>query len=123
MSFKAKILLVVGVMLGVTGLTGAVTVWRLVGQVPKLEPTRVAADQVAGVAVPLLDVIKDINADVLQVWQWLTDISATRGLDGLDDGFDEAAAYAERFAAGAGGVAVSACFPLRAWCCGTRIAN
>ena len=29
--------------------------------------------------------------DVIQVQQWLTDISATRGLDGLDDGFDEAA--------------------------------
>lgn len=34
---------------------------------------------------------------IVQVQQWLTDISATRGLDGLNDGFDEAAANAGRF--------------------------
>jgi methyl-accepting chemotaxis protein len=32
---------------------------------------------------------------VIQVQQWLTDISATRGQDGLDDGFQEAAHHAE----------------------------
>jgi methyl-accepting chemotaxis protein len=31
-----------------------------------------------------------LKLDILQVQQWLTDISATRGLDGLDDGFSEA---------------------------------
>jgi len=31
-----------------------------------------------------------MRQDVIQVQQWLTDISATRGLDGLDDGFAEA---------------------------------
>ena len=31
-----------------------------------------------------------IRVYVLNVWQWLTDISATRGQDGLDDGFAEA---------------------------------
>ncbi len=34
---------------------------------------------------------------VIQVQQWLTDISATRGLDGLNDGFDEAENHAQRF--------------------------
>ena len=38
--------------------------------------------------------------DVIQVQQWLTDISATRGLDGLDDGFDEAAASKASFLRG-----------------------
>ncbi|MBK1648470.1 methyl-accepting chemotaxis protein [Rhabdochromatium marinum] len=33
---------------------------------------------------------------VIQVQQWLTDISATRGLDGLNDGFDEAANHARQ---------------------------
>ncbi len=33
-----------------------------------------------------------MKLDVMQVQQWLTDISATRGLDGLDDGFAEAEA-------------------------------
>ena len=43
--------------------------------------------------------IKDIELNVVQVEQWLTHISATRGLDGLDDGFGEAEAQAEAFAA------------------------
>ncbi len=38
----------------------------------------------------------DVRFDVIQVQQWLTDISATRGLDGLDDGLDEAQKYAEK---------------------------
>ena len=35
-------------------------------------------------------VVRDMNREVIQIQQWLTDISATRGQDGLDDGFDEA---------------------------------
>ncbi|MFE8070469.1 methyl-accepting chemotaxis protein [Marinobacteraceae bacterium S3BR75-40.1] len=35
--------------------------------------------------------------NVVQVQQFLSDISATRGLDGLDDGLDEAASNAQRF--------------------------
>jgi len=31
-----------------------------------------------------------MRVDVIQIQQWLTDISATRALDGLNDGFDEA---------------------------------
>lgn len=34
---------------------------------------------------------------VIQTQQWFTDISATRGLDGLNDGFDEAAIQREQF--------------------------
>ena len=33
----------------------------------------------------------EFRLNVIQIQQWLTDISATRGLDGLDDGFDTAA--------------------------------
>lgn len=41
--------------------------------------------------------LKDAQIDAIQVQQWLTDISATRGLDGLDDGPAEAAKHAESF--------------------------
>jgi methyl-accepting chemotaxis protein len=34
---------------------------------------------------------------IVQVQQWLTDISATRGLDGLDDGFSNAEIHAQNF--------------------------
>lgn len=43
--------------------------------------------------------IYDVKVDVIQVQQWLTDISATRGLDGLDDGLDQAKGFAERLPA------------------------
>ena len=32
---------------------------------------------------------KDLQLHVIQVQQWLTDISATRGAEGFDDGYDE----------------------------------
>ena len=41
--------------------------------------------------------VKDMTSQVIQIQQWLTDISATRGLDGLDDGFDEAKSNYEGF--------------------------
>ncbi|MBQ5999324.1 MAG: hypothetical protein IJL70_07635, partial [Treponema sp.] len=42
---------------------------------------------------------KDLQLHVIQVQQWLTDISATRGAPGYDDGFDEAKQHAEAFTA------------------------
>jgi len=43
--------------------------------------------------------LENMRFDIVQVQQWLTDISATRGLDGLNDGFDVAAEFAEKFEA------------------------
>ena len=43
---------------------------------------------------------KDLDRDVVQVQQYLQDISATRGRDGLDDGFAEAARVRGDFVAG-----------------------
>lgn len=39
---------------------------------------------------PMIHNSYQLQIAVIQVQQWLTDISATRGLDGLNDGFDEA---------------------------------
>lgn len=41
--------------------------------------------------------IKDIKFDVVQVQQWLQDLSSTRGLDGLDDGKEKAKEFADLF--------------------------
>ncbi|MEA4909577.1 MAG: HAMP domain-containing methyl-accepting chemotaxis protein [Anaerolineaceae bacterium] len=41
--------------------------------------------------------VTSIRYDVTQVWQWLTDISATRGAQGYDDGLDVAESYAQHF--------------------------
>jgi methyl-accepting chemotaxis protein len=42
---------------------------------------------VTGAVLPLVTVAADLRLHVTQVQQYLTDISATRGQDGLDDGF------------------------------------
>jgi methyl-accepting chemotaxis protein len=47
--------------------------------------------------IPLLNKSEQAKLAVVQVQQWLTDISATRGLDGLNDGFDEAENNAKLF--------------------------
>ena len=41
--------------------------------------------------------LNELRFDVIQVQQWLTDISATRGVPGFDDGYSEAKTYAENF--------------------------
>ena len=41
-----------------------------------------------------------MRMDVVQIQQWLTDISATRGLNGLDDGFNEAEKSYQSFLSG-----------------------
>ena len=47
-------------------------------------------------------IARKMELDVVDVQQWLTDISATRGLDGLNDGFDEADKSKQSFLAGLG---------------------
>jgi len=47
--------------------------------------------------IPILSKAHQLKLSVVQVQQWLTDISATRGLDGLNDGFDEAENNAKIF--------------------------
>ena len=50
-----------------------------------------SADFAAGTALDLVVTVKRLNINVIQIQQWLTDISATRAMDGMNDGFDEAA--------------------------------
>lgn len=49
-----------------------------------------AAERAADQALTLVTMVKDIRGDVMRVQLWLTDVSATRGLEGLDTGFEEA---------------------------------
>ena len=55
--------------------------------------------QLTQVNIPSMLALKELQLNVIQVQQWLTDISATRGLDGLNDGFDEAEKNANMFRA------------------------
>ena len=54
-------------------------------------------NHLATVDTVVLNKAHEIKLAVVQVQQWLTDISATRGQDGLDDGFKEAEEAARLF--------------------------
>ncbi len=62
-----------------------------------LDRVGLAADTVANRSIALIKAAKDIKLDVVQVQQFLTDISATRAQDGLNDGFKDAQEFAGRF--------------------------
>jgi methyl-accepting chemotaxis protein len=51
-------------------------------------------------SAPFAELAGQMQRDIIQVQQWLTDISATRALDGLNDGFDEAEASYQSFLKG-----------------------
>ncbi|HEY9080663.1 methyl-accepting chemotaxis protein [Magnetovibrio sp.] len=97
MSIKARLIAVLAVILLVFAGAATVTLVNLNAQLPKLELTEDSSNVVAHEAIPLMVLIKDIKLDVVQVQQWISDISATRGLPGFDDGFTEAANYAQKF--------------------------
>lgn len=48
------------------------------------------------VIVPLTASVATLQLDIVQVQQWLTDISATRAQDGLNDGFESAEKFANQ---------------------------
>lgn len=52
-------------------------------------------EQVKEVLPNLLDFL-ELQLNVVQIQQWLTDVSATRAAEGFDDGFDEAKAYFDK---------------------------
>ncbi|MEZ4703376.1 MAG: methyl-accepting chemotaxis protein [Rhodothermales bacterium] len=87
MSIRVKLLAGFGV---IALLFGALTVENRNMLNEGISAIEEARDQ--GYAAAVL--AKEIKLDVIQVQQWLTDISATRGAEGFDDGFDEAARYA-----------------------------
>ena len=101
MSIKGKVFAILAMIMVVTGGATGVTTIKLFGQGPGLKKTEAETARLADAAVPLLVKIKEIKADVIQVQQFLTDISATRGQDGLDDGLEKAKSFADKFAADA----------------------
>jgi len=62
--------------------------------------SQVASDHITEInnrEFPILNKAHELKLAVIQVQQWLTDISATRGRGGLNDGFDEAERNAKAF--------------------------
>lgn len=97
MSMKFRTIAVMALFVFVSAVMGALINLRLRDEVPQLAAIQHDANLISTKTVPLLILSKDIKFHVVQVQQWLTDISATRGLDGLNDGFSEAEAHAKAF--------------------------
>ncbi len=97
MTIKSKLIAILVLLVLILGGISGLTYFRLDSQSPQLRQMKAETRNVAQSWLPLMQAVGDVKTDVFQVWQWLTDISATRGLDGLNDGFDEAKANAEKF--------------------------
>ncbi|OHC74473.1 MAG: hypothetical protein A3G18_11315 [Rhodospirillales bacterium RIFCSPLOWO2_12_FULL_58_28] len=97
MTVKTKLIVILSLLLIVIVGTSFLTYVQLSAQIPQLEAMQKQTNTVATANVPLLSTVKQVKFHVVQVQQWLTDISATRGLDGLNDGIDVAAEQAGLF--------------------------
>ncbi len=67
-------------------LMGVIGIWTFISSSSIQTDTMHLKDE----SVVFAGIAEKMGKDVIQVQQWLSDISATRARDGLDDGFDEA---------------------------------
>ncbi|MDH5657591.1 MAG: hypothetical protein OEZ34_16875, partial [Spirochaetia bacterium] len=86
-----KTLYLVSAVLGITIAIQLIFGWMIMDNLNQ------EMDKLSEIENPVQIRIKEIQISVIQVQQWLTDISATRGQDGLDDGFEKAKENAEKF--------------------------
>ncbi|MGC1411384.1 MAG: methyl-accepting chemotaxis protein [Acetobacteraceae bacterium] len=101
MSVRAKILIGIALMLMLILAGTGFTVVSVRQQRAGLNDVDAAAETVTTRSLALMRAAKDIEFDVVQVQQFLSDISATRAQDGLDDGFKKAQRFADKFASDA----------------------
>jgi len=97
MSVKIKLITTLALLLAVIAGSSLLTYSRLTAKSPQFAIMEKHANQVASANVPLLSTVRQMTYHVVQVQQWLTDIAATRALDGLNDGIDVAQEHAGYF--------------------------
>ena len=97
LSLRSKIIVELCLVMAILAGSIGYNAYLLSEQRPILAQSHQKAEIVLKEAIPLLITVEELKFHVVQVQQWLTDISATRGLDGLNDGFDEAEAHAKLF--------------------------
>lgn len=97
MKFKHKLAAIMAMLVILLVGNAIFFVYELKTQSPLLDEYSKIADEVANKDINLLKLSKSIKYNVVEVQQWLTDVSATRGLDGLNDGFDVAKEFADKF--------------------------
>ena len=89
-SLKQKFLALTSVLILIVSAISAVLIVNFTGMIN-------LADNLQHRDMVVLTKASKLKLSVVQVQQWLTDISATRGQDGLADGFDEAEKSARMF--------------------------
>ncbi|KAF0118729.1 MAG: methyl-accepting chemotaxis receptor/sensory transducer [Rhodospirillaceae bacterium] len=94
MSLKALISMAVGFLLIAAFASTMFIVHNVNEQQRRIADVKTASHAVGSDSLQLVQEIHTIKYDVAQVQQWLTDVSATRGLDGLDDGPKQAKNFA-----------------------------
>ncbi len=97
MTLRAKLIVVLATVIGLFAADTATVLLNLWRAQTALDNAATTTATTAEAEIPFLLAIKETKIDVIQVQQWLTDISATRGMNGLDDGFKVAAEYARKF--------------------------
>ena len=90
MTIKKRFILLISLLAGIVFIEGAIL---LMGNAKMVDHVNYINER----EIPTLNKSHELKLTVVQVQQWLTDISATRGQDGLNDGFDEAANNAKLF--------------------------
>ncbi len=99
MSVRASLFAGLGLLITVLFLTTTASFLVLQDLGGAMVTSQAAGERIGKQAVPLLSLTKDVRFDIVQVQQWLTDVSATQAKDGLGDGFDVAKQYADAFGA------------------------
>ncbi len=78
MTLRMKLIGVLGSLISLFAYTILVIFLNLQMAATKLEQASRSIEHTAGVGIPLMLNIKEIKSDIIQVQQWLSDISATR---------------------------------------------
>ncbi len=96
MTIRMKVTLGIALILAFILAGSGVTFFTVRHERAGLNDVASAAETVTGPSMALLRAAKDIEIDVVQVQQFLSDVSATRAQDGLDDGFKDAQRFADK---------------------------
>ena len=97
MKLGIKIAIGLGVLYTLVAASEGFIIKEASNQIPQLTDMENTAIQVSDHADDLLSDVLSVQLDVVQVQQYLSDISATRGMDGMDDGLAKAEENAQKF--------------------------
>ncbi|MBF0168650.1 MAG: EAL domain-containing protein [Alphaproteobacteria bacterium] len=96
-TIRRALLAVFGLIVLVLAVLGAVTATQFKSQTSQIDKLSHAVEKITIKGLPLIVAIKDINLDIVQVQQYLSDVSATRAQNGRDEGLRQAQKSAEAF--------------------------